>query len=72
MLSAETVPSESGWLPGAPPHVGRDVQAIDRSVLRRACCEECGHKGLRYTPQQKGRRYRALAVCPACGATAEF
>jgi hypothetical protein len=48
------------------------VQAIDRSVLRCVRCEECGHKGLRYAPQHRGRRYRALAVCPACGTTAEF
>jgi hypothetical protein len=71
-MSSVTVPSESGWLPGAPPHVSREAEAIDRSVLRCVRCEECGHKGLRYTPQHRGRRYRALAVCPACGTTAEF
>jgi len=72
MSSTETVPSESGWLPGAPPHVTRQARRIDRRVCKRARCEECGHEGLRFVPQHRGRRYRALAVCPSCGATAEF
>jgi hypothetical protein len=58
-----------GYAAGPP---GRQAEAIDREVCAEAECSACGQRGLGYHPFTRGRSYRAIAVCPACGQAEEF
>jgi hypothetical protein len=64
------------YTPGRPPWLTDRAVRIDREVCRRAACERCGRKGLRYHSgwhvSGVRHRYRAYAVCPGCGHWAEF
>lgn len=44
----------------------------DASVCEMADCDQCGRSGLHYKPFARGKSYRALCVCPQCGAACEF
>lgn len=60
------------WLPGAPSHVDAATLAIDRRVVRRARCPQCGHRGLKPHAQQQGTHYRVIGRCCHCRARTEF
>ena len=62
-----------GFVPGAPPHVGLEVQAIDRRVCRQLRCPACRRRWMAYHPWHRGEQYRVLAVCqqPGCGGAEE-
>lgn len=70
-MSTTNAPTLAGFAPGAPVHVRRETQAIDRDLCRRLRCGTCHRRGLTYHPYHKGRIYRVLAVC-ACGASEEI
>jgi hypothetical protein len=55
------------WQDGAPAHGPAAAVEIDRRICKALRCDRCGKRGLVFKPQQSGRRYRVLAVCPACG-----
>jgi hypothetical protein len=58
-----------GYLAGPPLWVSPDARAIDALCAAEMVCGACGHVGCGYYPFQLVRppRYRAYAVCPACG-----
>lgn len=55
-----------GYQPGTPWHLPASVTAIDRYVCRRLRCAKCRQR-CKYRPYCKGRSYRVLAICRACG-----
>jgi hypothetical protein len=61
-----------GWTAGPPPRVAPAMLAVDRHNCRSLCCPGCGHRGLRFTPFSRGRRYTAVAACLRCGAGMEL
>jgi hypothetical protein len=62
----------AAWFPGAPPHVTKESQEIDRRCAAEAVCPRCRRRGMAYRPMHCGRDYRALAECTCCGEVMEF
>lgn len=67
---------EDGYMPGRP---STEAASIDAGVAAQSRCGECGQYGLDYEPfinlairTTGSGGYRALAVCPKCGAAQEF
>jgi hypothetical protein len=57
---------EQGFTPGAPARLPGSVIALDAHCYSR--CPACGKRGRDFVPWQRGREYRALAVCRSgCG-----
>jgi hypothetical protein len=72
ILTAADRLARDGYAPGPSPHVTRVALAIDTEPAAASQCEVCGQAGLDFAPYHKGANYRALMVCPLCGADAEF
>ena len=72
LAEAESALHSLGYLPGVPRHFGAHIADIDREACAESDCDRCGAHGCRYLPFHKGRTYRPLCVCPACGHCAEF
>jgi hypothetical protein len=64
------------YTPGRPPFLTDRAARIDREVCADSTCERCGRRGLEYYcgwhVSGVRHRYRAYAVCPACGEWSEF
>lgn len=64
--------TRDGYHPGPPPDLSADAAQVDAEVCSTAACDQCGHDGLNCRTFHRGKSYRAIAVCPQCGAAAEF
>jgi hypothetical protein len=60
-----------GFTPGLPGHITEATVRTDKATCRRMSCPGCERPSLEYGPWQSGRRYRALATCPACDCAEE-
>lgn len=61
-----------GFLEGVPAWIRPETAAIDARIAKRCRCKQCQSK-CAYLPlgRPADRRYRVLAVCPACSAVSE-
>ncbi len=61
-----------GFREGPPAHLDAQALRADLRSYSRLECEQCGHKRHKVTPWHRGREYRLVCSCRACGNATEM
>jgi hypothetical protein len=60
-----------GFVEGPPSHIAPEIVDLDRRIYRNLCCGDCGHRGHKVTPMNRGSAYKLVRKCRKCGAETE-